>query len=295
MTLADKARAKINLFLHVGPPRDDGYHELVSYAVFAALGDILEAEQDDRLSLCVEGPFGAVLEDDPSENLVLRAARAASSVAFAQERGARLTLTKNLPVASGVGGGSADAAAALRLMTRLWGAGLDEDRLKEISFQLGADIPVCVESRPRIMRGLGEVLSPGPTAQAGVILVNPGVAVSTGAIFRAYDAAAPKPLTPPPPMGDAASSWDARDLAELTAVTRNDLEGPAIAQAPVIADVLKALRGAPEVRAARMSGSGATCFGLCDDEDMAAAAAARLRAAQPSWWVAATRLDARSS
>ena len=224
------------------------------------------------LSLRIDGPFGGVLRAEP-DNLVLRAARA-----LAAERGiepaASLHLAKHLPVASGIGGGSADAAAALRLLARLWnveGAGV------ALATGLGADVPVCLASRPARMAGIGEIVSAAPSMpDCGIVLVNPGIAVSTPAIFRARAAEfSPAPSLP--------AAWpDFAGFIAALAATRNDLEPPALALCPPIGDVLAALRSERGCALARMSGSGATCFGLFPTADMAARAAAALR--RPGWW-----------
>lgn len=273
-TATEPAPAKVNLFLHVTGRRDDGYHLLDSLAVFGPAADALHAAPAAGLALAVEGPFRAALSNEP-DNLVLRAARALAEAAGVQP-GAALRLVKRLPVASGIGGGSADAAAALRLLNRLWGAGFGAERLSLLSAGLGADVPVCVRSRPARMGGVGGDLSPAPVLPAcGLLLANPGVALATPSVFRArsgeYSALAELP-----------DRWDdtaamARDLGRL----RNDLEPAAVALCPLVGEVLEALRALPGCLLARMSGSGATCFGLFAD----AAAAQRAAELLPSeWW-----------
>jgi 4-diphosphocytidyl-2-C-methyl-D-erythritol kinase len=260
--------AKVNLYLHVTGRRPDGYHLLDSLAVFPAIGDFLSAEPAESLSLTITGPFGATLAAEPN-NLVLRAARLLNP-----SGGAALQLQKNLPVASGIGGGSADAAAALRLLSRHWTL---DAKLFDLAASLGADIPVCLASRPARMSGIGELLSPAPVLPPfGIVLVNPGVAVSTPAIFRArvgtFSSAAELP-----------KSWpNAAALADSLAKLTNDLEAPAITLAPAIGDVLAALRALPNCLLARMSGSGATCFGIFATASAAAEAAASITC--PGWW-----------
>jgi 4-diphosphocytidyl-2-C-methyl-D-erythritol kinase len=263
------APAKVNLFLHVTGKRADGYHLLDSLAVFPAVGDFLAVEPDDSLSLKITGPFGAVLAAD-RDNLVLRAARLLKA-----DGGAKLTLEKNLPVASGIGGGSADAAAALRLLSHHWGV---EAPLDELALALGADVPVCLASVPARMSGIGDLLLPAPRLPVfGILLCNPGVAVSTAEVFRAR---AEKTFSPPAELPE---SWpSAAAMAAALAGMGNDLEAPAIALAPVIGDLLAALRRLPGCLLARMSGSGATCFALFDTADAAAEAAAALN--PPRWW-----------
>jgi 4-diphosphocytidyl-2-C-methyl-D-erythritol kinase len=244
--------------------------------VFPPVGDVLRVEPDRALTLALDGPFAAALTDDANDNLVLRAARALAAAAGLEPR-ARLTLTKNLPVASGIGGGSADAAAALRLLARMWDTKLPADGMQALALGIGADVPVCLASAAARMGGIGEVLSPAPALPAcGIALVNPGAPVATAAIFRARAGAFSAPPRLPP-------EW--RDLAAMAAdlrVQRNDLEAPAIALCPPIAEVLAALRAHPGCRLARMSGSGSTCFGLFDDAAAAVTAGAALR--RPGWW-----------
>jgi 4-diphosphocytidyl-2-C-methyl-D-erythritol kinase len=272
MAPAEAAPAKINLFLHVTGRRDDGYHLLDSLVVFAGAGDRLTAEPAASLSLELDGPFGAALAGE-EDNLVLRAARALAATAGIQA-GARLRLTKNLPVASGIGGGSADAAAALRLLARLWQLPAPDSGL---ALGLGADVPVCLAGRPARMQGIGERLLRAPTLpRFGLVLVNPGVAVSTPAVFRARRDGFHPPAALPDGWPDAAAM--AADLA----LCANDLEAAAISLAPAVAEALAALAALPGALLARMSGSGATCFALFADPARAAAAAAEI--ARPGWW-----------
>jgi 4-diphosphocytidyl-2-C-methyl-D-erythritol kinase len=272
--IAESAPAKVNLYLHVTGRRADGYHLLDSLAVFGPAADGLALAPADDLSLALDGPFGAALDAEP-DNLVLRAARALAAAAGVPARAA-LVLTKRLPIASGIGGGSADAAAALRGLDRLWGLGLGEARLAALAAPLGADIPVCVASRPARMAGVGERLSAAPAIPGcGLLLVNPGVALATPAVFKARAGGFTPPALLPAGWPDAAAM--AGDLAAL----RNDLEAPAIALCPVVAEVLAALRALPGCLLARMSGSGATCFCLFADPAAARAAAAHLPG---GWW-----------
>jgi 4-diphosphocytidyl-2-C-methyl-D-erythritol kinase len=278
---AEPAPAKVNLFLHVTGRREDGYHLLDSLAVFGPVGDLLEAAPAPALSLSVEGPFGAALADE-SDNLVLRAARALREAGGgdAPRRGAALRLSKRLPVASGIGGGSADAAAALRLLDRLWGLGFGAERLAVLAAALGADVPVCVRSRPARMGGVGEELSPAPALpECGLLLANPGVALATAAVFRARTGGfSARAAALPRAWADAAGM--ARDLRALG----NDLQAPAVALCPAVGEVLAALGALPGCLLTRMSGSGATCFGLFADVASARRAADLLPAA---WWRAA--------
>jgi 4-diphosphocytidyl-2-C-methyl-D-erythritol kinase len=269
------APAKINLFLHVVGKRADGYHLLDSLAVFAAVGDRLSAVPAGTLSLTVTGPFAAGLGGE-ADNLVLRAARTLADAAGVVPRAA-LVLDKHLPVASGIGGGSADAAASLRLLCRVWGLPADPAVLQPLAARLGADVPVCLRGQPTRMAGIGEQLEPAPRLPpCGLVLVNSGVAVSTADVFRARRAAFSVPAELPTGWPDAQAM--ATSLLSLT----NDLEAPALALCPVIADTLAALRSRPDCLLARMSGSGATCFGLFPTASQAERAAARL--GRPGWW-----------
>ncbi|OYV41708.1 MAG: 4-(cytidine 5'-diphospho)-2-C-methyl-D-erythritol kinase [Acidocella sp. 20-61-6] len=242
MTLSRFAPAKVNLFLHVTGKRADGYHLLDSLAVFPAVGDQVTVADAAALTLSLGGRFGAVLQAE-ADNLLLRAARL-----LAPEGTATLHLEKNLPVASGIGGGSADAAAALRLLARLWGVPGD---LAPLALALGADVPVCLRCVPARMGGIGEVLTSAPRLpRLGMVLVNPGVAVSTPAVFHARQGG----FTPPAVLPEAWADVDAMvaNLAEQT----NDLQAAAIGVQPVIGEVLAVLRALPGARLARMSGSG---------------------------------------
>jgi 4-diphosphocytidyl-2-C-methyl-D-erythritol kinase len=275
------APAKVNLFLHLRGRRADGYHLLDSLAVFPDLGDRLTATPAAALSLAVEGPFGAALADGPG-NLVLRAARALAA-AHGRPPGAALGLEKNLPVASGIGGGSADAAAALRLLSRLWGVDVPDG----IAPGLGADVPVCLTApQPRLMAEIGARLAPPPPLPGfWMVLANPGHPVATGAVFAA---AGRRDNPPGPDMPDRGLAGFAALTGWLTA-QRNDLQPAATALCPAIAEVLDALSDAA---LARMSGSGATCFALHEDRAGAEAQAARLSRARPGWWVAAAPVAA---
>lgn len=275
MTLSEAAPAKVNLYLHVTGRRADGYHLLDSLVVFAGAGDVLTAAPGADLALSTDGPFGAALAAE-ADNLVLRAARLLAEAAGVPAAAA-LRLTKRLPVASGIGGGSADAAAALRVLARLWRVNLPAGSMAALALRLGADVPVCLRAAPARMQGVGEMLAAAPALPPlGMVLVNPGVPVSTPAVFRARTAAFSRTAVLPDRWADAAAM--AGDLAALT----NDLEPPAMMLEPAIGAVLAALRALPGVLLARMSGSGATCFALFRSEADAAAAARAV--ARPGWW-----------
>ncbi len=273
----EAAPAKVNLHLHVVGKRPNGYHLLDSLVVFAGVGDRVSVEPAGDLSLRLTGPFASGLEAE-SDNLVLRAARLLADWAGIRPSGA-LTLEKNLPVSSGIGGGSADAAAALRLLCRFWAVTPGDAVLAEIGQALGADIPVCLGSVPAVMSGIGEVLEPvGSLPSVGMVLVNPGVAVPTKDVFRlragGFSSALDVPL----------EGWaSVSAMVETLRAGGNDLEAPALRVAPVVGDVLAGLRQAPDCLLARMSGSGATCFGLFPSTAEAVAAADGLR--RPGWWV----------
>jgi 4-diphosphocytidyl-2-C-methyl-D-erythritol kinase len=276
-SFSEFAPAKINLHLHVVGRRNDGYHLLDSLTVFADVADRLSVTPSDALSLMITGPFAGGLESE-ADNLVLRAARALAAQAGLEARG-KLVLEKNLPVASGIGGGSADAAAALRLLCRFWRIEPAVDDLGLLAGGLGSDVPVCLAGRPALMSGVGEVLKPAPPLpDAGLVLVNPGVAVSTPAVFRARSGG----------FSDHANfpsiGW--RDVDALVAAlgaTRNDLEIPARLLAPAIDDALHVLMATPGCLLARMSGSGATCFGVF--RTPADAQQASRDIARAGWWV----------
>jgi 4-diphosphocytidyl-2-C-methyl-D-erythritol kinase len=285
--LVENAPAKINLTLRVLKRRDDGYHQLESLVAFADFGDRLSFAPGGDLALTVQGP-GAAAEGAGDDNLVLKAARALALRRPDIALGA-FHLDKRLPVAAGLGGGSADAAAALRLIAQANGIARDEPDLYAAARATGADVPVCLDPRARIMRGIGEVLSaPLSLPPLPAVLVNPGVALPTKAVFAGW-----KPGSAQPVVSDLAAIAEVTrgdQLLHLLAAQSNDLEAPAIALKPVIADILEALRAVPGCRLARMSGSGATCFGLFASADDAAAAAKLLSAKQPAWWVKATTL-----
>ena len=275
MTLHEPAWAKVNLYLHVVGKRPDGYHLLDSLAVFPAIGDIVSAKPAKTISLALAGPFGATLVAEP-DNLVLRAARALQQK-FGVRQGAKLLLEKNLPIASGIGGGSADAAAALRVLCRLWKLPPAASQY-DLASALGADVSVCLAQTPTRMQGVGEILSPAPALPAaGMVLINPGIAVATPAVFRARTPGVREPARLPPAWATPAGM--ATDLKAL----HNDLQPAAIGLCPEIGQVLAALQTTPSCLLSRMSGSGATCFGLFETPQSARAAAATL--VQTGWWV----------
>ncbi len=287
------AWAKINLTLHITGRRADGYHELDSLIVFAGLGDELRVAPGPDLALEIEGPFAPALgarrgrgasNAGGLENLVLGAARALGA-RFGVEAGARFGLIKRLPVAAGLGGGSADAAAALHALIELWDLDVPEPELYALAASIGADVPVCLAGRPSFIGGIGEKIVPAPPLPpAWLVLVNPGRPLSTAAVFAARTGDFSGPARWADPISDV------RALAARLASRRNDLEAPALGLVPEIREVLATLRDSAGCMLARMSGSGATCFGLYAVEAAAVAAVRRIGTTRPGWWVRAAPL-----
>lgn len=284
------APAKINLTLHVTGQREDGYHLLDSLVMFAPAADVVHIAPAETLSLRVSGPEAAAVPDD-GRNLVMKAA-AMLSQHLPGAQGVSIRLDKHLPAASGIGGGSADAAAALRGLLHLWqteaGPG-NSDWLADGMLRLGADVPMCLGSHPARVRGIGDLIEPVRLPALPAVLVNPRVEVSTPAVFRALARRANPPMPSPLPRFDGPAS-----LIDWLATQRNDLEAAALSIEPAIGTVLAALRDVSGCRLARMSGSGATCFGLFDSTPEAEAAARRLRAAHGDWWIASGDLGDQS-
>lgn len=287
MVIEEHAPAKLNLTLDVVGRRADGRHELDSIVVFTAAGDRLHFEAAPDLSLDLQGPFASSLAGEP-DNLVLRAARRLA-VAAECPAAARMTLRKELPVAAGLGGGSADAAATLRGLRRLWRLPLDDGELEQLAGELGADVPVCVRARPARMRGIGERLEPlAEWPSLDLVLVNPMVSLATADVFAEIGATGPvdgdgERQPGASPSGDAVLDWLQRG--------RNDLEAPACRLQPVIEEVLAALAAQSGCQLARMSGSGATCFGLFTDAALRDRARDRLSRDRPAWWIVATAVE----
>ncbi len=285
--LATRAPAKINLTLHVLGRRDDGYHDLESLVVFAGTGDDLRLEPGRTLALEVSGPT-APLAGSHSDNLVMKAARLLAERVDGLKVG-MFHLTKRLPVAAGIGGGSSDAAAALRLLARLNGLPLSHPSLREAARLTGADVPVCLEPRARMMRGAGEALSPALNLpRLFAVLVNPRVPVETPSVFKTLDLQPGQGLCGAAHPAIEGTSPDA--LVALLKDTRNDLEPPALKVQPLIGEALALVHETDGCRLARMSGSGATVFGLYDDCQAAAEAAKQIRRVRSEWWVKATSL-----
>ena len=278
------ALAKVNLFLHVLGRKPDGYHRLESLAVFPKVGDLVEVETAAKIDLTVSGPFG--LELAGASNIAVDAANALSAKTPGAP-GAAIRLTKSLPVAAGIGGGSADAGATLRVLSRFW-SGAPAVALEPIAAALGADAPVCLHSRPALMTGIGETLTPPPAFPGfWMVLVNPRQPLSTAEVFGALESRENAPAAPAP---DA--FIDFGHLISWLASQRNDLEAPALRMCPIIGQTLRALNRSGACRLARMSGSGATCFGLFARGDEALPTAEHIRRSEPGWWVAAAPVDA---
>ena len=276
--MRETAYAKLNLALHVRAREPDGYHRIETIFAFAEDGDRLSATPADTLELRIDGPFGAGLSCGPG-NLVMAAAQTLRQ-RFKVDAGAAILLDKRLPVASGIGGGSADAAAALRLLARMWEIEVPAGALHEIAAALGADVPACLASRTARGEGRGDVLRPAEApdlAGTPLLLVNPGVPVPTEKVFTAWGGLDRGPLPDGEPLAVALKG-------------RNDLQVPAIALAPAIREVLAMLAAQPGVRLARMSGSGATCFALFENRGARDAAASAIAHAEPGWWQLASRV-----
>ena len=281
------APAKVNLFLHVVGKRPDGYHLLESLIAFASDGDIVTARPAEDLSLTITGTFAGPLQTE-TDNLVLRAARALGSILDVAPR-VSLTLNKALPVAAGVGGGSADAAATIRALCRLWGQQPEDSLLLEIATRLGADVPVCLRSQTAYVSGIGErIQALGLWPAIPAILVNPNVPLSTAAVFKARTG----PFSAPDACDQRRLERVGRssEVIGLLRTLRNDLDAPARRIEPAVAGVLGALQTQDRIALARMSGSGATCFGLFEDDAARDAAARHLAMEYPEWWILPTRL-----
>lgn len=289
--ITEIAPAKINLYLHVGGLRRDRLHELASLFVFADGGDLLTVEAAEDLSLDISGPFGGALaRENVERNLVMKAARLLQREASVKT-GARMRLDKRLPIASGVGGGSADAAAALRALTRLWRAPLADHELRRLAFSLGADVPACLDRAPVEVTGAGETLTKGPSLPPlWTCLCNPRTPMPTGPVFRDFDRANPAPDRPAVIRPPAVNYDSVRRLFENS---RNDLEKIAIGRRRVIQDVLNSMTGRPGLIGTRMSGSGATILGLFTSQQAARRAANDM--SSKGWWSMSARIFTHAS
>ena len=286
--ISEAAPAKVNLYLHIGGARDDGLHDLASLFVFTRDGDIVHVEHNDDISLSITGPFAGELDAFPLENNLVWKAATLLKQEFSVTQGAKITLEKNLPIAAGIGGGSADAAAALRALARHWQLSVSEETLSTLAFRLGADVPACLGGAPVDVTGAGERVSPGPVIPPlWVCLVNPGIATPTGPIFAVFDAENPSPSKPV--LATGRQFDDEHAIAELFQQTRNDLEPAASIHVPEIKHILSFLDKQPGILASRMSGSGATCFGLFPTKKDADVAA--IEAKSIGWWALASQLQ----
>ena len=290
MRLSAFAPAKVNLFLHVGGPDAEGYHPISSLMVFADVGDQVMIQPSDAPGFETTGPFGASIPAG-EDNLAVRAARAFHAKLGGPVPPYRLILDKRLPIAAGLGGGSSDAGAALKLLRDALAPRFTDDDLEPLAASLGADGAACFRATALMAEGRGEVLSPAPALPPlHAVLVNPGAPSPTGAVYRAYDAAvhpdgAARPFVPSElETAEEAAAW-------LGVATRNDLEAPAVALEPLIGEALGVLRDQPESLLVRMSGSGATCFALCAGDIEAETLAERIEAVRPGWWVRRCRLS----
>lgn len=281
--LSALAPAKINLALHITGQRDDGYHLLDSLIVFANVGDTVSVEQADKLALEIDGPYAHCL-GVKQDNLALRAAQLLSA-AVGKNSGALIQLTKNLPIGGGIGGGSADAAATLKLLQQLWEAQISNTALTELALQLGADVPVCLSETSAHVQGIGEQITPlNNIPQMHLVLVYPNIAVSSSGVYQrgitTYSSALP-----------SYTEWQSVEkcITYLSSCT-NDLTENAISIAPVIGGVLELISKQEDCLLARMSGSGSTCFGIFTTDDAAASATRNIQASHPDWWVKVAQL-----
>lgn len=280
------APAKINLFLHVGPADADGYHPVASLAAFADVGDLVAVERAEHLSLTVTGPFAAGLAAEP-DNLILRALRRLGEVAGLGEPPLKVVLDKRLPIAAGLGGGSSDAGAALKLARQALDLRIDDAGLEAVAATIGADGPMCLRARTAWAEGRGERLTEEPRLPPLLaLLVNPLVPSPTGAVYQAYDSGPTRAADRPAPPTD----WSVAGVIAWLAARRNDLQPPAEALTPAISKALTEVAGLDGVRLTRMSGSGGTVFGVFDDVEAARAAAGRLAIRHPGWWIRPTIL-----
>jgi 4-diphosphocytidyl-2-C-methyl-D-erythritol kinase len=284
------APAKVNLFLHVGPPQLDGYHPLCCLMVFADVGDTVAVQPAEQPEFVLDGPFAASLLTEP-HNLVQRAADALLSRIPGPKPPFRLILDKRLPIASGLGGGSSDAGATLRLLREALELEVADEALEAVAASLGADGAACLWGKPVIAEAVGDHLTPAPrlpTLEA--VLVNPRRPSPTAAVYKAFDAAGARGTADRPGLPDEIETVE--ELAAMLSYCRNDLEVHAVALEPAIGEVLATLRGEPETLIARMSGSGASCFALCAGDFEAESLAERVEQMRPAWWVRRCRLGA---
>jgi len=282
--IVEQAPAKINLYLHVNHRRDDGYHDLESLVVFTEFGDWVRLSPAPALNVLRTGPFATLLPENPEDDLCMHAARQMAE-RFGRDTSFRVSLEKSIPVAAGVGGGSADAAAVLRALARLWSIDVNNPEVIDIAAGLGADVLVCLAAKAAVIRGIGDVVEPvSDVAQLNLLLVNPNQPLSTASVFRAW--AQESGTVSLHDQTAAAPAWPG--YPEGLTQARNDLTAPAVGLCPVIGEVLSDLAGLPDCRLARMSGSGPTCFAVFETAVACNQAARALGQRQPNWWVCAT-------
>lgn len=289
--LTDYAPAKVNLSLHIGPPKENGRHNLVSLVTFADIdaADVLSAEPASHFSLAVDGPF-AQQSGPAKNNLVLKAARAMNDALDGDVAPLAFRLQKTLPCAAGIGGGSADAGAALRLIVRAHGSEIAQTMAEAVAPLLGGDVLACFHNLPGFMTDEGDTFEPILSVpRLPALLINPGIACPTGEVFKAYDEVAPSAIPEHPPLPDNRTALRAF-VSWLNDNTLNSLQNPAMSMHPEIAKILGTMQGLSGVRTARMTGSGATCFALFDSMDLAEAAEDMLQRQNPDWWVQSTLL-----
>ncbi len=287
MTITELARAKVNLYLHVTGRQANGYHTLESLVIFPAIADYVTVDPSPKLTLKTTGPFADELkaESTSSDNLIMQAGRLLRQET-GQSHGAKITLEKNLPIAAGLGGGSADAAATLRALMLLWGVRPNVWMVSQLAKRLGADVPMCMASHTTFASGIGDKLAVAPTLpKLHVVLANPRVKLSTADVFKGVSASRSKDRNLPK-LPSRFGNWD--ELSAFLKSTRNDLERPARQLAPAIGDCLTALRQAGGSFLVRMSGSGATCFGLYKTKADASKAFAKVQSKHPKWWLVQT-------
>lgn len=287
-TLREPAPAKINLLLHIDGRRDDGLHNLESLVVFTAFGDVVHLSPSPTMTLARAGLFAGQLPDDPQNDLCLRAATQLADV-FGIEGGVRISLEKNIPVAAGIGGGSSDAAAVLRGLCRLWNLDRADTRVRQVAEGLGADVPVCLHGGAAFVSGIGDIVTPlARDPGYHLLLVNPNKALSTAAVFGALDGGAGFVNG----LAGAVLSSESGALLQTIISGRNDLSDAARRLCPVIDGVLRSVGQSADCMLARMSGSGATCFGMFPDPESCQRAGAEVSKAHPEWWVCPTRTSA---
>ena len=282
--LTIKAPAKLNFFLHITGKRPDGYHLIESLAGFTEFGDVLELSEAPTLTLAIDGPYASALGDDVEANLVMRAARALQQYS-GTKRGAHIHLTKHIPMGAGLGGGSSDAAATLRGLIELWERTVTPEALHAMARSLGSDVPLCLRRHSAWVSGIGDqVVTVGMDVNGWVVLVNPNLPLLTADVYRGFSGRFTASSVAPSPL------YSLGDLVDLMHATHNDLEEPAIRLMPVIAELLDFLRAGDGCNIARMSGSGATCYAIYDNQEQAEKILHSLQHLKSGWWSQMTQL-----